>query len=152
VDPNVAFSGALHGLWFISAAEGWVVGGELSADPVILHYRAGAAPQWTRETVTALGAPETLLSYVNMQPDGSGYAAGNNGQILCRDPTLGTWRSVFTDHRPPQAPFYGIWLAPDGTSGWAVGGAGAPDAGNVRPVRTGSPLAALNCPLGLLSE
>jgi hypothetical protein len=131
VDTGIAFSGALHSLWFVSPAEGWAVGGTLSADPVILHYRAGAAPQWTREPVASLGAPETLLSYVDMRPDGAGYAVGNNGQILSRDPATGTWRSVFTDPRPPQAPFYGVWLAPDGASGWAVGGVEgrAPDAG-----------------------
>jgi hypothetical protein len=129
VNTSIAFTGSLRGLWFISATEGWVVGGPLGPSPVILHYQASATPQWTREIVTQLGAPETMLWYVDMRPDGSGYAAGNDGQILARDPTLGTWQSVFTDFRPPQAPFYGVWLAPTGTLGWAVGGVDGPDTG-----------------------
>ncbi len=122
VTTGVAFTGPLYSLWFVSPTEGWVVGGELSPTPVILHYRATATPQWTAETVTSLGAPTTLLWYVNMRADGSGFASGNNGQILYRDPTLGTWASVYSDTRPPLAPFYGVWVAPGATLGWAVGG------------------------------
>jgi hypothetical protein len=129
VATNVTFSGPLHGLWFISPTEGWVVGGVLGPNPVILHYKAGASPQWTQETAGPLGAPETLLWYVNMRPDGSGYAAGNDGQILFRDPALGTWQSAFTDPRPPEAPFFGVWLAPSGAPGWAVGGVDGANAG-----------------------
>jgi len=129
--------GPLHAVSFISPNEGWVVGGNLSTRPTILHYNRTASPQWTMEGVATLPAVvdnQTMLWAVDMLADGSGYAAGNDGQLLYRSPisaTLGytvTWRSVYTDPGPDAGhpnypPLYGLSALPDGSMGWAVGGA-----------------------------
>ena len=123
VNTGLPFTGPLHGVWFISPQEGWAVGGNLGSTPVILHYLATATPQWSLEGTAALPVPETQLWAVYMNPDRSGYAAGNDGQILYRTSTGTTWQSVFTD--PTQQPLFGVWTTGGGTEGWAVGGGAA---------------------------
>jgi hypothetical protein len=137
VKTGLTFSGPLHAVWFTSPLEGWVVGGNISTHPVILHYKASATPQWSTEGVSSLPLAvngETQLWAVDMLPDGSGYAAGNDGQVLYRstiDASEGispTWSSVFTDCGSPSSntctypPLYGVSVTPDGKKGWAGGG------------------------------
>jgi hypothetical protein len=116
VDTGLTFSGPLYGVWFISPQEGWVVGGgAISFAPVILHFHSST---WTAETVTGLPAP-TVLNFVSMNADGSGYTVGESGQILYRTAGSTIWHSNYTD--PSNGTFYGLWLGAGGITGWAVG-------------------------------